>query len=44
VLWELDRPNVLPETLIIDDDGQLRHRLVGPQNYESLVRLLNDSS
>tara|TARA_B100000674_G_C37899058_1_gene942798 strand:- start:691 stop:1134 length:444 start_codon:yes stop_codon:yes gene_type:complete len=42
VLWELDRPNVLPETLIIDEEGQLRHRLVGPQNYESLVRLLNE--
>ena len=44
VLWELDRPNVLPETLIIDEEGQLRHRLVGPQNYESLVRLLNEKS
>jgi thiol-disulfide isomerase/thioredoxin len=44
VLWELDRPNVLPETLIIDEEGQLRHRLVGPQDYESLVRLLNEKS
>ena len=44
MLWELDRPDVLPETLIIDEQGQLRHRLVGPQNYESLVRLLNEKN
>ena len=43
-LWKLDRPDVLPETLIIDDEGQLRHRLVGPQTYESLVKLLKDNS
>ena len=44
MLWELDRPDVLPETLIIDEQGQLQHRLVGPQNYESLVRLLNEKN
>ena len=43
-LWGLDRPDVLPETLIIDAKGELRYRLVGPQTYDSLERLLNDQS
>ena len=40
-LWNLEKPTVLPETLIIDNNGKLRHRLVGPQTYETLHRILS---
>jgi len=35
--WGLERPNVLPETLIINSEGELVHRLIGPQTLESLM-------
>jgi thiol-disulfide isomerase/thioredoxin len=38
--WMLAKTDVLPETLVIDQHGELRHRLVGPQTLESLTRLL----
>tara|TARA_B100000780_G_scaffold73401_2_gene49219 strand:- start:3013 stop:3501 length:489 start_codon:yes stop_codon:yes gene_type:complete len=38
--WTLAKTDVLPETLVIDQHGELRHRLVGPQTLESLSRLL----
>jgi len=39
-LWGLEPVTVLPETLIISADGELLHRLVGPQTLESLEALL----
>lgn len=39
-LWRLDPVTVLPETLIIDTDGNLIHRLVGPQHKATLEALL----
>tara|TARA_B100001093_G_scaffold259608_1_gene248157 strand:- start:159 stop:602 length:444 start_codon:yes stop_codon:yes gene_type:complete len=39
-LWSLAATDVLPETLIIDEHGDLRHRLVGPQTLETLRQLL----
>lgn len=39
-LWSLDSVAVLPETLIIDTDGNLIHRLVGPQHKATLETLL----
>lgn len=42
--WELDRPSVLPSTLVIDPDGALREVLVGPQTYESLARAVQLTS
>ncbi|MDA9371892.1 TlpA family protein disulfide reductase [Porticoccaceae bacterium] len=38
--WMLAKTDVLPETLVIDQHGELRHRLVGPQTLESLSQLL----
>ena len=35
--WGLERPNVLPETLIINSEGELVQRLIGPQTLESLM-------
>jgi hypothetical protein len=32
----------LPETLIIDSEGVLVHRLIGPQTLESLSALIAD--
>lgn len=40
-LWNLDAISVLPETLIIDPNGQLIHRLIGPQTKSSLEALIN---
>lgn len=34
--WELERAQVLPETLVINSDGELVKRLIGPQTLESL--------
>ena len=39
-LWGLDPVEVLPETLVIGPNGQLLHRLIGPQTLESLEALL----
>ncbi|MGB2288098.1 MAG: TlpA family protein disulfide reductase [Porticoccaceae bacterium] len=39
-VWGLEPVQVLPETLIIGPDGQLLHRLIGPQTLESLEALL----
>ena len=38
--WNLEPVSVLPETLIISPEGQLMHRLVGPQTLASLEALL----
>ena len=38
--WGLERPNVLPETLIINSEGELVHRLIGPQTLESLMAFI----
>ena len=34
----MDRPVVLPTTLILDPAGELRDTLVGPQTFESLAQ------
>jgi thiol-disulfide isomerase/thioredoxin len=39
-LWSLKPVSVLPETLIIDSEGVLLHRLTGPQTLESLSALI----
>lgn len=36
-LWSLKPVSVLPETLVIDSEGVLLHRLIGPQTLESLA-------
>ena len=38
--WGLERPQVLPETLIINSDGELVQRLIGPQTLESLMAFI----
>tara|TARA_B100001093_G_scaffold480516_1_gene510457 strand:+ start:666 stop:1109 length:444 start_codon:yes stop_codon:yes gene_type:complete len=38
--WELEKSDILPETLIISENGELRHRLIGPQTTESLRELV----
>jgi thiol-disulfide isomerase/thioredoxin len=38
--WGLERPKVLPETLIINSDGELVKRLIGPQTLESLMAFI----
>jgi len=38
--WGLERPNVLPETLIINSEGELVQRLIGPQPLESLMAFI----
>jgi len=40
--WGLERPQVLPETLIINSDGELVQRLIGPQTLESLMAFIVD--
>ena len=40
-IWGLEEISVLPETLIIDSQGQLIHRLVGPQTKRFLEALIN---
>lgn len=39
-IWNLEPVSVLPETLIISPDGQLMHRLIGPQTLASIEALL----
>ena len=41
-IWALDPVNILPETLIINSQGQLIHRLIGPQTKSSLEALINE--
>ena len=41
-IWSLKPVSVLPETLIIDSEGVLVHRLIGPQTLESLSALIVD--
>jgi thiol-disulfide isomerase/thioredoxin len=36
-IWSLKPVSVLPETLVIDSEGVLLHRLIGPQTLESLA-------
>ena len=36
-IWSLKPASVLPETLVIDSEGVLLHRLIGPQTLESLA-------
>lgn len=40
-VWGLDAVTVLPETLVINGQGQLIHRLIGPQTKASLETLIN---
>jgi len=35
------RPEVLPTTIILSSDGQVIHRLTGPQTFTSLSGALN---
>jgi len=42
--WDQGPPTVLPSTLVIDPEGNLREVLVGPQNYESLTRAVEMTS
>jgi hypothetical protein len=39
-IWNLEPVSVLPETLIVSPDGQLMHRLIGPQTLASIEALL----
>ena len=39
-IWSLKPVSVLPETLVIDSEGVLLHRLIGPQTLESLVGIV----
>ena len=41
-IWSLKPVSVLPETLVIDSEGVLLHRLIGPQTLESLGDLIDD--
>jgi thiol-disulfide isomerase/thioredoxin len=40
-IWSLEPVTVLPETLIINSQGVLVHRLLGPQTKSSLEALIN---
>jgi len=42
--WQQPMPGVLPSTLVIDPDGELRTVLVGPQTFESLSRAVQVTS
>lgn len=42
--WSQSPPSVLPSTLVIDPEGNLRDVLVGPQTYESLARAVEMTS
>ncbi len=39
-LWNLEPVAVLPETLVIGTDGQLLHRMIGPQTMDALEAVL----
>lgn len=38
--WGAEQPSVLPTTLVIGPDGQLKDVLVGPHTYESFSRAM----
>ena len=38
--WDLKKSDILPETLIINENGELRHRLIGPQTIADLSELI----
>ncbi len=38
--WDLVKSDILPETLIINENGELRHRLIGPQTIADLSELI----
>jgi thiol-disulfide isomerase/thioredoxin len=38
--WDLEKSDILPETLIVNENGELRYRLVGPQTIEDLSELI----
>jgi len=38
--WNAEQPSVLPSTLVIGPDGQLKDVLVGPHTYESFSRAM----
>ena len=38
--WGLEKSDILPETLIVNENGELRYRLVGPQTIEDLSELI----
>ena len=38
--WDLEKSDILPETLIINENGELRHRLIGPQTIADLSELI----
>ena len=40
-IWDIERASVLPETLVINSNGELIHRLIGPQTVESLEALID---
>ena len=40
-IWGLEPVAVLPETLVINAEGELLHRLIGPQTKASLEALLD---
>ena len=42
--WGQGPPTVLPSTLVIDPEGNLRDVLVGPQSYETLARAVELTS
>lgn len=37
---KLEKPQVLPTTYVFDPQGELRHRLAGPQTEETLLAVL----
>ncbi len=39
--WQVERPTVLPTTLLIDPSGDLHATLVGPQTRQSLEEAMN---
>lgn len=43
IFYQIDLPQVLPATLIINPDGDLVHVLVGPQTVESLLKIIKPS-
>ena len=38
--WDLEKSDILPETLIINENGELRRRLIGPQTIADLSELI----
>lgn len=42
--WQVEKPKVLPTTVVIQPDGQLHSLLYGPQSVETLNRLISNAS